>query len=156
MHDNISPIALQSQEKFKIRLWLYQVGQILLTSTSLLLSCKVSATVFNYLGNFLELYACIPPQHKKITACPNVFTILASFCDAPLADSGLFYCKKVRDTLIWHMGAHSVQSACTIHIFSEFNLSAFYRMKMYLDWRPPVFYLGFTTSDKTHIKRNTL
>lgn len=75
--------------------------------------------------------------HKMLllTACANAFTILASFCDAPLANSGLFYWKKVRDILIWHIGAHSVQSACTIHIFSEFNLSAFYHMKMYLDWR---------------------
>lgn len=49
-HDNISTIVSQSQEKSKRRPWLCLVGQNLLSSSSPLLNCNVSATVISIMA----------------------------------------------------------------------------------------------------------
>lgn len=49
-HDNISTIVSQSQEKSKRRPWLCLAGQNLLSSSSPLLNCNVSATVISIMA----------------------------------------------------------------------------------------------------------
>jgi len=102
--DCISPRAPQSQEKFKVRLWLCPVGQILLTLMSLLLSCKFYPLSSIDLGNFLELYWYFWPQHTKC------FTILASIM-AHWQRMGYFTGKRLRSILILAYGS-TICSKC--------------------------------------------
>lgn len=104
--DWISPGASQSPEKFKVRLWLYQVGQILLTLTCLLLSCKVFSLflqlIYGTFLNYIDIFHHNTPNASSYIM-PKCFHYF-SFYHGPLAENGLLYWEKSKtyfDTGIW-------------------------------------------------------